>query len=71
VAAADDDGAHRRHRKGITGLSASELQVQSAQGYRLIDFGMRSGGLDLLMIGALRAGLRPPTTGPTCEGYAP
>ena len=38
---------------GITGLSASELQVESAQGYRLIDFGVRSGGLDLIMIGAL------------------
>ncbi len=38
---------------GITGLSASELQADSAQGYRLIDFGVRSGGLDLIIIGAL------------------
>ena len=38
---------------GITGLSAAELQSESAQGYRLIDFGVRSGGLDLIMIGAL------------------
>jgi hypothetical protein len=38
---------------GITGLSAAELQAESAQGYRLIDFGVRSGGLDLIMIGAL------------------
>jgi hypothetical protein len=38
---------------GFTGLSAVELQRESAQGYRLIDFGVRSGGLDLIMIGAL------------------
>ena len=38
---------------GITGLSASQLQSESAQGYRLIDFGVRSGGLDLIIIGAL------------------
>ena len=38
---------------GITGLSASELQMESAQGYRLIDFGVRSGGLDLIIIGVL------------------
>jgi hypothetical protein len=38
---------------GITGLSAAELQSESAQGYRLIDLQVRSGGLDLIMIGAL------------------
>ena len=38
---------------GVTGLSASELQAESAGGYRLTDFGVRSGGLDLIMIGAL------------------
>jgi hypothetical protein len=38
---------------GITGLSASELQAQSAQGYRLIDMEVRSGGLDLIIIGVL------------------
>jgi hypothetical protein len=38
---------------GITGLSASELQTESTQGYRLIDFGVRSGGLDLIIIGVL------------------
>src|SRR5450759_1438140 len=37
----------------ITGLSASELQVESAQGYRLIDFGVRSGGMDLIICGVL------------------
>ena len=38
---------------GITGMSASGLQAESAPGYRLIDFEVRSGGLDLIMIGAL------------------
>lgn len=38
---------------GITGLSASGLQAESAQGYRLIDIGVRNGGLDLILIGAL------------------
>lgn len=38
---------------GITGLSASELQAESAQGYRLIDVEVRYGGLSLIIIGVL------------------
>ena len=38
---------------GITGMTASELEAASAQGYRLLDFEVRSGGMALIMIGTL------------------
>jgi hypothetical protein len=38
---------------GITGLTASELETMSAQGYRLLDFQARSSGIGLIVIGTL------------------
>lgn len=38
---------------GLTGLSLAELQAESTAGYRLVDFGARSGGISLIVIGTL------------------
>lgn len=38
---------------GITGMTLSELEASSAQGYRLLDFEVRSGGMALIVIGTL------------------
>jgi hypothetical protein len=38
---------------GITGMTASQLEAASAQGYRLLDFEVRSGGMALIVIGTL------------------
>jgi len=38
---------------GITGLTASQLEEASAQGYRLLDFEARGGGISLIVIGTL------------------
>lgn len=38
---------------GITGMTASEIEATSAQGYRLLDFEVRSGGMALIVIGTL------------------
>jgi hypothetical protein len=42
---------------GLIGLSPSELQSQSAAGYRVFDFFTRTQGLALLVIGALAIGI--------------
>jgi hypothetical protein len=38
---------------GITGMTASQLEASSVQGYRLLDFEVRSGGVALIVIGTL------------------
>src|SRR5438874_6759931 len=38
---------------GIAGMSASELEAASPQGYRLLDFQARSSGMALIVIGTL------------------
>ncbi len=38
---------------GLTGVSLAEIEAASAAGYRLVDFGVRSGGINLMVIGAL------------------
>lgn len=38
---------------GISGMTAAQLEAASAQGYRLLDFQARSGGLALVVIGTL------------------
>lgn len=38
---------------GITRMTLSELEASSAQGYRLLDFEVRSGGMALIVIGTL------------------
>jgi hypothetical protein len=38
---------------GISGLTAAQLEAASAQGYRLLDFEARSGGIALMVIGTL------------------
>ena len=38
---------------GISGVTASQLEAASAQGYRLLDFEVRSGGIALIVIGTL------------------
>jgi hypothetical protein len=38
---------------GITGMTASQLEASSPEGYRLLDFEVRSGGVALIVIGTL------------------
>jgi hypothetical protein len=38
---------------GITGMTASQLEAASGQGYRLLDFEARGGGISLIVIGTL------------------
>jgi hypothetical protein len=38
---------------GITGMTASELEAASPQGYRLLDLDARGGGISLIVIGTL------------------
>jgi hypothetical protein len=42
---------------GLTGLTATQLQAQSPQGYRFADFGVRAGGMGLVVVAALLAGI--------------
>jgi hypothetical protein len=36
---------------GLTGLTLLQLEAESAQAYRLLDFGVRAGGAQLVVIG--------------------
>ncbi|MGH2381337.1 MAG: hypothetical protein ACRDG7_08965 [Candidatus Limnocylindria bacterium] len=38
---------------GLVGLTPAELESQSAAGYRMLEFGTRGGGLNLIVIGVL------------------
>jgi hypothetical protein len=42
---------------GLTGLTLAQLEAESAQAYRLIDFGTRAGGAQLVVIGLLMVGI--------------
>lgn len=42
---------------GLTGLTLSELEAESPNGYRFADFGVRGGGMGLVVIGALLAAI--------------
>lgn len=40
---------------GLTGLTLSELEAESPNGYRFADFGVRAGGMSLVVIGMVFA----------------
>jgi hypothetical protein len=42
---------------GLTGLTVSQLQAQSPEGYRFSDFGVRAGGMGLVVVAALLASI--------------
>ena len=42
---------------GLTGLTLADLEAESAQAYRLVDFGVRTGGTLLVVIGVLQTAI--------------
>ena len=42
---------------GLTGLTVSQLQAQSPDGSRFADFGVRAGGMGLVVVGTLLASI--------------